>query len=169
MMKSILAPALTAVMFLSGCAPLMTPPPRRAVYTPAPCNTPVHAIRNSAIVVTININATYNAKDLPGARNYTQGDAVAYLNDLGRLDGNTFSAQNGNANNFTFNFVINNDGQDHFTGSLDLWGWGVGHIHMFTTQYSYANGFQMLRDLTGQAYQFMHTGWADTRPSCPQY
>jgi len=164
--------AATLVLLLFGSAPAQAQlfgkkHTAAKPSAPAPCNTPVHAFRNTAIVITINVNATYNPKDLSAGRSYTQSDAIAYLNELGTVDGNKFAPQNGNKNNFTFVYTIGNDGQEHYTGSLDFS--YLEHVHLFTTQYTYANPTQMFRDLTAQAYTYIHNGWADTRPECPRY
>jgi hypothetical protein len=154
-----------ASMFLAGCMQLMAP---HAASTPDPCSAPVSPISNSALVVVVNVNYTYTPKDASSARPWHQDDVIAYLNTLGAAQRNTFSAQNGNDNNFTLTYTINNDGQDHFTGSLDFSGWGQGHIHTFGTTNPYTDTDEMTRDLTAQAYQFIATGWHDARTSCPQ-
>jgi hypothetical protein len=170
-MKRYFVASLLVLVLLTGCA---TPPPRhnysrRRPQAPAPCNQHVYGIRNAAIVVGVTINATYNAKDINGARSYTEPDVIDRLNADSRsnFDGNTFSQQNGNDKNFTFNYTINNDNYGHYTGSLNMSGWGVGFIHTFSTSNPYSDPTQMFRDLTDQAYSFVHTGWKDTRPECP--
>lgn len=159
--------ALTAFLFgslaIAGCG-LLTPdvqtPP------PAPCGPTVQAIRYQNLVVSVSVNYSYTAQNPTEARPWHQEDVIAYLNELGSADGNTFAAQNGNPVNFYFTYTINNDGQNHFTGSLDFSGWGQGHIHTFYTQYSYTDTQLMTRDLTKQAYEFISEGWHDSRPSC---
>lgn len=170
-MKRYLVAILLALVVLAGC---VTPPPRRTAYrsrrqAPAPCNQHVYPIRNASIVVAVNINATYNAKDINGARSYTEPDVISRLNEDSRnnFDGNSFSLQNGNQSNLHFLYNINNDGYGHFTGGLEMTGWGVGLIHNFGTAYPYADPTQMFRDLTDQAYTYVHGGWKDTRPECP--
>jgi hypothetical protein len=158
--------AVLTGLFMVGCDPAMFAP--RPAYHPAPCSAVVPPIRNSALAISVSVNATYNAKDLAAGRSYTQNDAIAYLNELGTGDNNTFAAQNGNQLNFTFAYTINNDGQDHFTGSLVLSGWGEGWIHTFSSSGSYSDASQMFRELTSEAYGFIHGGWHDSRPSCPQ-
>jgi hypothetical protein len=139
-------------------------------FQPAPCSTPVAPIHNTSILVLININYSYNIQGVVGdQRSWHRGDVVAELNNLGRGDGNSFSEPNGVEQNFTFTYTLNNDGQDHFTGSLYMAGWGVGWIHTFSTQYSYADSAAMVKDLTDQAYSFIHGGWHDLRSDCPQY
>lgn len=169
-MKRYFVPAFLVLGLLTGC---VTPPPRsynhRRQQAPAPCNQHVYPIRNAAIVMAVIMNTSYNAKDINGARRFTEPDVINRLNEDSRsnLDGNSFSQQNGNQSNFHFIYTINSDGYGHFTGSLDMSGWGAGHIHDFTTSNPYADPIQMLRDLTDQAYSFIHTGWKDTRPQCP--
>ncbi len=67
---------------------------------------------------------------------------------------------------FYLNYTIKNDGQDHFTGSLNFSGWGQGFIHNFSTEYAYTDTGLMTRDLTRQAYGFIQGGWHDSRPEC---
>lgn len=163
-------PVLVLSAMLIGC---VTPPRqtsyRRRPATPAPCNPHIYPIRNAAIIVAVSINATYNAKDINGGRSYTEPDVVNRLNEdsRGNFDGNVFSQQNGNQQNLTFNYTINNDNSGHFTGSLNMSGWGVGFIHTFSTSYPYSDPTLMFRDLTDQAYSFVHGGWKDSRPQCP--
>src|SRR4051812_5749741 len=83
-----------------------------------PCTPTIAPIRNNNLVTTVNINYTYTPKDATAARPWHQEDVVAHLNTLGKAHGNTFAPQNGNPLNFTLIYTINNDGQDHFTGSL---------------------------------------------------
>jgi hypothetical protein len=170
-MKRYFVASLLVMFLLTACA---TPPPRRNYsrrrqQAPAPCNQHVYPIRNAAIVVGVTINATYTAKDINGARSYTEPDVINRLNENSRNngDGNSFSQQNGNQKNLTFNYTINNDSYGHYTGSLDMSGWGVGQIHTFSTSNPYSDPTQMFRDLTDQAYSFIHGGWKDTRPECP--
>jgi len=50
------------------------------------------------------------------------------LNDLGKSGGNAFAESNGQPVNFYLSYTLNNDGQDHFSGSVNLSGWGQGNI-----------------------------------------
>lgn len=155
------------LLLLVGC--VMPPPNRtysRRPAPPAPCTVPVSPIRNNSLVVSVSVNYTYNAKDPSQARPWHQSDVVAHLNNLGTGDGNSFSEQNGNPVNFYLTYTINNDMQDHFTGSLQFSGWGQGAIHTFSTEYSYADTGKMTRDLTEKAYEFIHLGWHDLRQGC---
>jgi hypothetical protein len=163
--NTVLLVALLAFAVTIGCVP---PARYRAARPapPAPCTVPVGPITGNSLVVSISVNYTYNAKDPTQARPWHQEDVLEHLNSLGKSDSNTFSFQNGNPVNFYFNYTINNDGQDHFTGSLQFSGWGQGFIHSFGTQYSYTDTGLMTRDLTTQAYGFVHTGWHDSRPGC---
>jgi hypothetical protein len=154
-------------LLMAGC---VMPPPNhtynRRPAPPAPCSVPVSPIRYNKIVVSVSVNYTYNAKDPTEARPWHQSDVIAHLNTLGASDGNTFSEQNGNPVNFYMTYTINNDGQDHFTGSLSFSGWGQGFIRTFSTEYSYTDTGLMTRALTEQAYAFIHGGWHDSRPGC---
>ena len=169
--QSLTVTALLAAVVLPGCGPMMQTQTRshRRAAPPAPCSTPVAPIRNNSLIVVINYNYSYTAKDPTSARAWHKGDIINRLNDLGRPDGNTFAESNGQAVNFYFNYTLNNDGQDHFTGSIELTGWGQGHITtLYSGQYSYASSGQLTSDLTDKAYGFIHTGWHDSRPNCPQ-
>jgi hypothetical protein len=122
------------------------------------------------MLVLINVNYTYTAKDAEGGRTWHRGDVLEELNNLGRPDGNSFTEPNGQPTNFYFTYSITNDGQDHFTGSLEFSGWGWGHITTFNKyQYPYSSSAQLVKDLTNDAYGFIHGGWHDIRPNCPQY
>jgi hypothetical protein len=168
-MKRNLVCALFLVVMVSGCvaAPQHHTAHRR--QAPVPCSTPVQPIRNNNLAVFINVNYSYNAKDPSSARPWHRSDVVDHLNQLGKQDGNTFSEANGRAVNFYLTYTINNDGQDHFTGSLEFSGWGQGHVSTFYSgQYPYTDTGLMTRELTGKAYEFIHGGWHDSRPNCPQ-
>jgi len=161
-----LALMFSGLLTLTGCIPPQgySRPRQQA---PAPCKPTVPPISYTTIVSTISVNYTYTPKDASTARPWHQSDVLEYLNELGKANGNTFIAQNGQANNFTFVYTINNDGQDHFTGNLQFSGWGWGYINTFYTQYSYTDTDKMTRDLTDQAYAFIRGGWHDTRATCP--
>jgi hypothetical protein len=132
-----------------------------------PCSVPVPPIRNNrGLVVSVSMDYTYTAKDPPLGRTWLQRDVVATLNNLGGTDGNAFAPQNGNPVNVYLTYTINNDGQDHYTGSLEFSGWGQGHISTFSTPYSYTDPEAMTRYLTAQAYAYIQNGWHDTRPGC---
>jgi hypothetical protein len=168
---SLLSLVLLSLVLLSNVACVM-PPPSHARYqhqAPEPCKPHVQPINYQTIVTSISVNYTYTPKDATAARPWHQGDVLEYLNGLGKANGDTFVAQNGQALNFTFVYTINNDGQDHFTGSLQFSGWGWGYINTFNTQYAYSDTSQMTRDLTDQAFSFIKGGWHDTRSTCPQY
>jgi hypothetical protein len=146
---------------IAGCVP----PSRRVAV--APCSETIAPIRNQAILVVINITYSYTPEDESGARSSHKDDILEELNNLGQPDGNTFAEPNGQGTNFTFTYTINNDGQDHFTGGLHFAGWGQGFIHDFGRyQYSYSATEQLVKDLTDDAYGFIHDGWHDSRPSC---
>src|SRR5258708_26683542 len=95
------------------------------------------------------------------------GEVVNERNTVGSTDGNSFTEPNGQQTNFIFNFSISNDGQDHFTGGLELRGWGQGLIHNFGPyQYTYASPEKLVRDITDEACGFILRGCHDTRPHC---
>ncbi|HYR31076.1 MAG TPA: hypothetical protein VEO93_04090 [Gemmatimonadales bacterium] len=158
MIRPTLVPAL---LVLAACMP-----PRRRAYV-EPCSATIDPIRNQAMLATISVSYTYRPEDEAGARTDHRGEVLNELNTLGSPDGNSFAEPNGQQTNFIFNFSISNDGQDHFTGGLELRGWGQGLIHNFGRyQYSYASTEKLVRDLTDEAYGFIHGGWHDSRPSC---
>jgi len=151
----------SALLIIAACVP-----PSRRVRV-EPCSAAVEGIRNVAILAVININYSYTPEDEQGARSWHRDDVLSELNTQGQGDGNTFAEPNGQATNFTFTYTINNDGQDHFTGGLHLSGWGQGFLHDFGRyQYSYSSSAQLVKDLTDDAYGFIHNGWHDSRASC---
>lgn len=157
-------PIALALAAVTAC---MAPRYRRPA--PAPCSAPVAAIRNNALLAVVNITFTYTPQDEAGARSADRESILDELNAQGTSDGNTFVEPNGQVPNFYFNVSISNDGQDHFTGTMELAGWGQGHINTFyRTQYSYASATKLVQDLADDAYSFIHTGWHDSRPECPQ-
>ncbi len=134
---------------------------------PTPCSEPVPPIRNTAIMATINVNYSYTPKDVEGGRTWHRTDVLNELNTLGRGSGNTFAEPNGVPSNFHFTYTISNDGQDHFTGSVELSGWGQGHITTINKyQYPYASSAKLVQDLTDEAYEYIRDGWHDARASC---
>ncbi len=162
-------PLLGLVLLFTGC---LTPPGyyRPQPAPPAPCLKPVGPISYKALWVQINVNYTYTPKHGEEGRTIIRKDILAELNDQGRADGNSFTEPNGQEPNFYFTYSISNDGQDHYTGSLQFSGWGEGNIKQFAKyQYPYTSPDQLVKDLTDEAYSFIHTGWRDSRPNCPQY
>lgn len=167
MRKTAPAAALLAMLCSAGgCYPLV--PSRPKPPPPAPCTKPVSPIRNvSPIIVVLTYHYTYTAED-PSPEGH-KADILAQLNKLGSPDGNSFQEANGQPVNFYMTYDLNNDGNDHFSGSLEFSGWGQGFIHRFYIGQSYASSDALTRDLTNQMYAFIHEGWHDSRPSCPQY
>lgn len=166
-MKSIFALLLVFVLFISGCA---IPPPqqhRRQPAAPAPCTAAVHPITYNNLIAQVTINLTYTPKDLAGVQQTVPAIVINQLNADGRVDNNTFTLQNGQQMNFWYQFTVNNN-NGQYTGSLRFGGWGQGFVHEFYTQYPYNDPEKLLEDLSDQSYAFIHGGWHDLRPSCPQ-
>jgi hypothetical protein len=160
---------LTGLGLIAALASVGCVQPNYRRQAPSPCTTPVSPIRNLALLTVINVSYTYTPKDEEGGRSQHRGEILDELNRLGQEDGNTFAEPNGQQTNFYLNYSLSNDGQDHFTGNLELSGWGQGHINTFNRyQYSYASAAKLLTDLTDDAYTFVHLGWHDARPTCPQ-
>lgn len=131
---------------------------------PAPMKEDVPPIRNCAIKVIITSNLTYKAENEPGARRSLPDQVLSRLATLGAPDGNTFSIASGEAPNFTLDFTVHNDGNDRFTGSVRMSGWGWGYINtLHSGQYSFSNAPDMIDVLTDKLYVFIHTGWVDER------
>ena len=156
-MKAILAMVLISGLFFSGCAELMNPPP-------APCREAVSPIRDNHLIIVINYNFAYTARDPVEARAGFKPEIIDALNDLGLPDGNSFAESNGQPVNFYFTYTIYNDGQDHFTGNVELSGWGWGRVAtVYSGQYPYASPLALTRDLTNKAYAWINTGWHESR------
>jgi hypothetical protein len=150
---------------LYGCAAAGRIP----VETPVACSPPVDPIRDSRLVVVISYDFSYQPEDAAGAREWSRPYILDQLNAAGMSDGNAFEESNGQPVNFYFEYMINNDGQDHFSGSVELSGWGQGHIvTLYSGESPYSDPTRLLDDLTSKAYGFIHTGWYDSRPGCPQ-
>jgi len=159
---------LVALLLLTGCVASQPRYNSRRKQAPAPCTPVIAPIHNSNLIVVINYNYSYSARDPGAARAWHKSDIIDHLNSLGRADGNTFAESNGQQVNFYLTYTLNNDGQDHFTGSIDLSGWGQGHVTtQYLGQYPYASTAQLTSDLTDKAYAFIHGGWHDSRPNCP--
>jgi hypothetical protein len=156
---------LSAVLL--ACTGCLVPPPRPVRQAPAPCTVPVAPIRYHSLLSVINVNYSYNAVDPAGGRTWHRGDVLDELNNLGKADGNSFTEPNGQQPNFYITYTITNDGQDHFTGSVKLEGWGQGYITTINKyQYPYSSSAKLVQDLTDDAYGFVHGGWHDSRPGC---
>jgi hypothetical protein len=147
---------------LAGCGAMMKSQAHR-------CLPAVRPIRNTAIVVLLTIDYAYNAVDETEGRTGHKQDVLDTLDELGSGDGNSFAEPNGEQINFYFNYTLYNDGQDHFTGQLELrgWGWGQGHITTVGLWQPYASSDQLIHDLTRQAYGFIQNGWHDNYVGCP--
>lgn len=145
---------------LSGSsAPAEEPPP-----PPPPIKDDVPPIRNQNIRILVTTTFTYTPRDATLGRDDIQNICVDVLNEEGQADGNTFKVASGEAHNFNFDFTIHCDEQNRFTGSVNLSGWGWGHIQTFSHgEYSYSNGYELIEDLTAKAYNYIHTGWRDAR------
>jgi heme/copper-type cytochrome/quinol oxidase subunit 2 len=128
----------------------------------------VSPIRNTAIKIVINVTFTYTTKGDEGdARRMTIERVVSRLNQDGQTDSNSFVFPDGEASNFTLNYTLNNVGQygnDRFTGSVEMRGWGWGYINTFDSgEYPYSDFEKLIDALTDKAYSFIHTGWHDTQ------
>ena len=148
---------------------LMLPSEETAVQQPeAPPRPDVQGVRNTSINVIINITFTYHTKkDEDEARRSALELCLSRLNDDGRSDGNSFAFPNGEANNLTLNYTLNDEGQpgnDRYTGNVVMSGWGWGYIHTFDSgEYTYNDPEKLFNSLTDQVYGFIHTGWHETR------
>jgi len=155
--------AVLAVLFVVFLLILLSPgtsaePPP----PPAPPRDPVQPIRNCAIKIIVTSNLTYNAVDETAARGSLPNQVLGRLGTAGSGDGNTFSIASGEAPNFTFHFTVNNDGNDRFSGSVDMSGWGWGHIAtIYSGEYTYASAPEMIDALTDKAYTWIHNGWRE--------
>ncbi|HEU4414053.1 MAG TPA: hypothetical protein VFT65_04670 [Candidatus Angelobacter sp.] len=165
--RTVVSLALMLMAFpLISC---VAPPPRRSTVrrtAPEPCRAPVQAIRYTSVNVLINSNYTYNPKDASGGRVALKTVILDRLNQAARPDGNSFNEPNGQPTNVVLNFSLNNDGQDHFTGSMVLTGWGWPLITTQSTQYTYSDPIQLTNDLTDKVYGFFRNGWHESRPNC---
>lgn len=162
-----LATWLILVLLCGGIAPSMAYARKRRPVQMTCSRPPVRPIRNNHILVVINYNYSYNAKDPASGRTWLKSTILRRLNDLGRPDGNTFEEPNGQPPNFHMTFTLNNDGQEHFTGYVELSGWGWGHVATeYLNQYSYSNPAQLTTELTDKAYSYIHTGWHEH--GCPE-
>jgi hypothetical protein len=143
------------------CAGLVENP---EVSAPEPMKDDVPPIRNCAIKVIITSNLTYSAKDEASARGSLPEQVLARLTTLGASDGNTFRIASGEATNFTLHYTVSNDGNDRFTGSITVNGWGWGYITtIYNGEYSFSNAPQMIDAMTDKFYPFIHEGWRDSR------
>lgn len=154
---------LTLALVLSGC----TFPAAYHAAAPAPCSVPVAPIRNHALAVTITVNFTYNAVNAGSYIGPIQQDILARLNADGGADGNTFVLANGVEPNFIMNYTVNDIGSNQYTGGLVFNGWGE-YIGTFGSGAYPFNDDALFYNLTDQAYAFIHGGWHDSRPTCPQ-
>jgi hypothetical protein len=155
--------------FTIGCSSMTPQQTRRpAAQAAAPCIAVQQPILgHPGLIVMLTYNYAYTAKEPIPA--WHKGDIVSRLNEMGSPDGNHFAEANGQAVNFYFTYTLNNDGNDHFTGTVVLSGWGVSHIETIYIGQPYASSSALTRDLTDRAYHRIRSGWTDSRPSCPQY
>jgi heme/copper-type cytochrome/quinol oxidase subunit 2 len=133
-----------------------------------PLRDDVPPVRNIAIKFNLNFNFTYVTKeDEDVVRRHGVELVLARLNEDGVSDGNSFAFPNGEVTNLTLDYTLNNEGQpgnDRFSGSVVMNGWGWGYIHTFTSgQYPYSDAEKLITSLTDQVYSYLHTGWHDSR------
>lgn len=128
-----------------------------------PIRQDVPAVRNTHLKIIVTSNLTYSAKDESGARGTLPELVLQRLNEKGRADGNTFSIASGEQQNLTLHYTINNDGNNRFTGSVNIGAWYGYNWTEYSGQYSYADGWQMVEALTDKVSNWLHTGWVDPR------
>lgn len=156
----------TAFLILAACASGARYTPRPSTYI-APCSASVDPVRNIEVKSAISITFGYTPKDESEGRQAMKRIILDKLNELGVPDGNSYREIEGEVPNMYFNFMFYNDGQDRFTGTLELSGWGQGHITTISkTQYPYATPSRLAYDLLESAYVYFHEGWHDPRPQC---
>lgn len=161
-MRTRMFAATLVLLGTTGCVPTNYRRP-----APAPCTASVSPIRYTPIVAVLNFNFTYTPKDANEGRDALRDTALRELNSDGSPDGNSFTQPNGQQQNFTITYSLSNDGQDHYTGSVQLSGWGQGYISTFNRyQSSYTDPLKLTSDLTDDLYVFIHDGWHDSRPQC---
>jgi hypothetical protein len=130
---------------------------------PPPPKDPIPAIRNTAIKIIVTSNFTYTPKG-EDVHTIPPDLVLGRLNVEGKVDGNTFSIANGEATNFNFVVTINNDGNDRFSGSIDMSGWGWGHIAtIYSGPNTWASAPDMIEKMTTDAYVWIHGGWHENR------
>lgn len=162
--------ALAAILVLCSTASAQLFGKKRPKQQAAPCSTPVQPIRYHALTMLYRINFTYTPKDPTGAHELTPTLLNARFNSAGQGDGNTFSEANGVEPNFYFTVTLSDtDGNNHFTAYAEFSGWGQGHItNLSSGQYPFTNPIDAINAVVDQAYSYIHGGWHDSRPSCPQ-
>lgn len=139
------------------------------VQQAAPMSEDVPPLRNIAFKLLITSNLTYTAKDETLARENLPGLVVDRLNIDGSADGNSFSIANGEAQNFTLEYTIQNDGNNRFSGNVRMSGWGQGYIStLYSGEYTFSNGVDLINSLSDKAYAYIHTGWHDARKDAVQ-
>ncbi len=162
--------AFAAILLLGSSASAQLFGKKRAKQQAAACTTAVQPIRYNALKMMYRINFTYTPKDLSGAHELTPELLNSRFNTDGAAEGNTFSEANGVAPNFYFTVTLSDtDGNNHFTAYAEFSGWGQGHItNVSSGQYPFTNPIDAINAVVDQAYAFIHGGWHDSRPSCPQ-
>ena len=155
--STIVIPMLAAAsIVLVACETEQTPAPA----TTQPQKEPADPIRNNDLKIIVNINPTYPVRDVSSAHEVVPRAVVDFLNDEGAADGNTFRIASGEQHNFTFNYTVNADSNYRYTGSLELRGWGRGHITtIYSGEYNYAQPMDVVEALTRRVYGWIHNGW----------
>jgi hypothetical protein len=162
--------ALAAILLLSSTASAQLFGKKRPKQQAAPCTTPVQPIRYQALKMLYRISFTYTPKDLSAAHELTPSLLNSRFNADGQADGDSFSEANGVQPNFYFTVTLSDsDGNNHFTAYAEFSGWGQGHINNFSSgQYPFTNPVDAINAVVDQAYAYIHGGWHDSRPTCPQ-
>ncbi|MFH0989393.1 MAG: hypothetical protein V1799_05180 [bacterium] len=158
----LLAVLLVVVLIMPGDSPDQD---QKVQDIPAKADVP--PIRNMQLKVDFKMEFTYTPKQEDSVRVLSIPYLLERLNSIGQSDGNSFTIPDGEATNFILTYTINQVGQignDRYTGSMTLSGWGWGTICTISSgEYPFTNPFHMLNKLTDQAYSWIHNGWRETQ------
>jgi hypothetical protein len=153
-----LKPHLTAiavsVVFILMVLACASPKYTYKAPPPAPCKHHA-ALDFSPILVQINLDASYNMKDISGAR--TSFPEI-FMDDLKSVN-YSYKLADGVTPNLIFYITVTNDGYNHYGANVTVNGLGEGYLFNFSIPQQYVTPDKLSHDIASRANEFVTRGW----------
>jgi hypothetical protein len=117
-------------------------------------------LHGRALAIQYNISFAYPPKDEGGARRRDQDAFAARMAANATGTDIQVSVADGVQPNLIFNVLEFNDGQDHLTATVEVYGLGEpGRLFSLSTPSSYVDSDHMVSDLADRVWAFLSNGW----------